>query len=109
MSIIEIPPITPPVVPTPGGTPSGAAGGDLSGNYPNPGVAKIDGITVVGAPTGAGQVIESTSTSAASWQTPPGGPPTGAAGGMLSGTYPNPSTVSLDQLTAPAANLSANT
>lgn len=45
--------------------------GDLSGAYNNLTVAKIKGITVpTGAPTGAGQVLTSTSTSATAWSTP---------------------------------------
>ncbi|WP_267716801.1 glycosyl hydrolase family 28-related protein [Streptomyces sp. CoH17] len=50
-------------------TPSGNAGGDLGGQYPNPTVNRVGGVTISGTPT-AGQQLTATSGTAATWQAP---------------------------------------
>ncbi len=106
-----------------GAPPTGTAGGDLSGTYPNPAVAKINGNPLGATTPTTGHLLIANGSNWVSVAmsgnatinsggtiTVTGAPPSGAAGGDLSGTFPNPvvaqiNTVPLGSTTATAGHL----
>jgi hypothetical protein len=82
--------------------PNGAASGDLSGTYPSPTVAKLQGTIVLSGTPSAGQVLTATSGVAADWQTP-GSVTSVTMGGDVTGNSATSTVIKINGATVPVS------
>lgn len=89
---------------TPSSGETGPAGGDLTGTYPDPTIAKLQGVTLSSTSPANGQALLY---DGFAW-VPETITASGAAGGDLTGSYPNPTIAKLQGVTLTASSPSSN-